>query len=354
MRLALLAIVCVTACAGTTNGGDVAPPPHPAAATPESPPERRFALVWGNAYVYEAPSPDAKKARVRSFPDNARNDNVGAVWPVEVLDDDVAGDMVKIRTLGGEDAGHCHRGPSFLHAFAVELYVSRDDLAPVTSAPTAGAFEDGTWVAVRPGVAVSPKRTAVVDGLRVPLPAAAEVGSTYSVAPRFDTRRIEQQTRSPLFVGGVEIEEDALTSVPVWRTDDGVGGVNVSVVTGCVQALARAPTAPQLVPHHPVDARDAASPNVPKSAKHFGTGTPLTFRDGRPAGKTVDAMASVLHDEVGDRLCFQRSLTDPQPGDVMPEHHTLDLCVPASDAREQAQPRAAWTVPTIRPLEPPR
>jgi hypothetical protein len=312
------------------------------------PTSTRHALVWGNAFVYATASPDGPKARMRSYPDNARASHLGDVWPVEVVDD--GGELVKIRTLGGEDVDHCYRGPSLLNAFSLVLHVARSDLAPVLQTPVVASFEDGTWVAINAGVSVSPlDRVATADGLRVPVPADAKVGTTYNHAKRFDTRAVERQTRTAILVNGELLSEDALTSFPVLASKALETGAMVSVLTGCMQVDARAAAAPQLVPYHPIDASDAASQAAPKTAKHFPIGTTLYFKDRRMAGETVDAIAMSLLDKDGEMLCFQRSLSEYSPGEPTPEHHVLELCVASGDAREKAQRRAIWPMSTTPP-----
>ncbi len=352
LRLLLLAgTFTVLACAAGEAPLSALPPA--VSSTPTHPPTKmpRYALIWGNAFVFTAPTDTAQKARMRSYPDNARDGHSGDVWPVEIVGEQ--GSWVTVRTLGGADAEHCFRGPSMLNAFSVVLHVARVDLAPVVQTSVVGSFDDASWVAIHAGVAVSVvARHAFADGLRLPLPMAAGVGSTYGLAKRFDVRGVRQQTRTPVLVNGLELSPGALASVPVWRSEGLGSGALIHVLSGCMQASAKLAQAPQLVPHNPVQARDAASPAAPKSAKHFPIGTRLFFADGRPAGETVDAIAMSLLEKHGDHLCFQRSLSDYTPSEPMPEHHVLALCVAANDAREKAQPRASWPVGTTPPLEP--
>ena len=304
----------------------------------------RYALVWGNAYVHVAASVASAKARMRSYPNNARDAHAGDVWPVEIVDD--AGTWVKVRTLGGADVDHCYRGPSMLNAVSLELYVSRDDLAEVVQSPFVSSFDDGTEVAANAGVAAFDGH-GVADGLKVPLGSKPAVGATYRHAPRFDMRGVTQQTRSAVFVNGVSVIADALTSVPVSRVDD----AQVTLLTGCMKVDAIAPETPQLVPHEPIDASDHATLVAHKGAKHFAIGTQLYFRDRSAAGHTVDAMALSLLVAEGDRLCFQRSLADYTPGEPTPKHHAVELCVAAADAKAKPQSRAHWSVHTLQPKE---
>lgn len=331
-----LVSLALCACAGPELG--VAPVPHPAEVpAPDLGP--RYALVWGNAHVHEAASLASPKARMRSYPNNAREAHAADVWPVEIVQD--KGAWVKVRTLGGADVDHCYRGPSMLNAVSIELYVAREDLAPVVQSPFVSSFADGTALAANAGVAAFDGR-ALADGLNVPLGANATVGTSYRHGPRFDMRAATQQTRSPVFAHGVNVMADALTSVPVSQAE----GSRVTLLTGCMRVDAVAPEAPQLVPYEPVDASDHASSAAHQGAKHFAIGTKLYFVDRRPAGHTVDAMALSLLVAQGDRLCFQRSLADYTPGEPVPKHHVVELCVAAADARAKAQPRAVWPVHT--------
>lgn len=345
MRWWWLWTLALVACSGSPTSVVPVPPSAPAA-SPAAAEAPRYALVWANAFVSPNATTEGVKARMRSFADLDRPSHVGDVWPVEVLSE--LGDLVKVRSLGGEDAGHCYRGPSAFNALSVVLYVAREDLAAVVSEPISGAFADGSWVAVNPGVAVM-DRTASADGLRMPLPAESEIGSTYVHQPRFDMRDVKQQTRTPVRVNGMVVAEDELTSVPLL----GVDGTKARVLAGCLQAEGQTAEAPELAPYHAVDARDAASPKAPKSAKHFPIGTPLYLPDGTVVGETRDALALSLLETKGDLLCFQRSLSDHTPSEPMPEHHTLDLCVKGSAAREKPQPRATFVVPTQPPPKTP-
>lgn len=343
--LCVLGLVGAGACAG-------APPPpattseEPASSAPPAP-ERRFALLWSNAFVFTGASAHGDKARMKSYPDGERAARTGDVWPLEVLDEQ--GELVKVRTLGVADAEHCYRGPAALNPLSLVLYVRRSDLAPVTSAPTTARFDDGTAVVLNAGVALSlpDESHFAVHGLSLAF-AGDTGGATYAHAPAFAVREVTTETRDALHAGGAAVDKGPLASFPVWRTRPAPAGTAVTVLTPCALIEARSPTEPELVAHHPVDARDAASRAVPQSAKHFPIGTRLYFADGRVAGETVDALALSLLEEKNDRLCFQRSLAEPGPGEPMPVHHRIDVCLSAADARAEAQPRSDFR-PRVKP-----
>lgn len=347
--LFVVGLIGASACAG-------APPVNPPRAVPRADPTPaaapRFALVWNNAFVFTSASVEGEKARVKSFHDDERATRTGDVWPVEVIDDE--GELLKVRTLGVSDAEHCYRGPALWNPLSVVLYVRPADLAPVTPTPTTAAFDDDTSVALNAGVALSLPNEShfAVHGLSLAF-AGADGGQSYVHDPVFSLRGVERETRDTLYVGGAAIDKGPLASFPVWRARPRPGGMAVSVLTPCAQIEALSHGPPELVLHQPVDARDAASPLAPKSAKHFAIGTVLYFADGRVAGETVDSMALSLLEEKDARLCFQRSLAEPDPGEPMPEHHRIDLCVAAADARATPQPRADFRPRDKAPLTAP-
>ncbi len=354
VTLGALALIGASGCAAHPPR----PSPRASAPAPTSVSTRpRYALVWTNAFVYTEASLSGPKARMKTYPDASRSSRPGDVWPVRVVREH--DDVVEVTTLGVADAGHCVRGPALWNALSVRLHVRRGDLASALTRSIETSFSDGTRVVLNAGTplaagATSEETVAHVHGLSIRLPAASVTGgSFYEASPRFDLRSVKDETRDALFFrAGIELEKDPLASYPLLRHTIVDGKVNASVLTGCAQVEATSPSAVGLRPHHPVDAADAASSAAPKSAKHFPRGTPLSFEDGRDAGKTVDAMALSLLERIDTRLCFQRSLAEPEPGEPMPVEHSFDLCLPASAARENAQPRFDFRPRLKLPLGP--
>jgi hypothetical protein len=138
-------------------------------------------LVWHDAALYLEPADDAPLVHVGKL-DATRAERVGHAVPMRVVA--AKGDFVEVELV---DDAQCTwtRLASNDDITKLHFFVKRADLAPVLTKPFDKTFPDGTHIALRPGVALSPgadgKMFASVRGraVEVDVPAAS-VGHAYT------------------------------------------------------------------------------------------------------------------------------------------------------------------------------
>jgi hypothetical protein len=139
-------------------------------------------LVWTDATLYTEPTDTATTLHAASLP-AARKDSVGAVVPMHVVS--IAKGFVEVEPATELDCTWSRLQTSDDLA-RLRVFVKRTDLAPVLVTAFEKTFEDGSRIAMRPGVALVPtadgKFVVGVHGggeVAVELPAAA-VGHAYT------------------------------------------------------------------------------------------------------------------------------------------------------------------------------
>lgn len=113
---------------------------------------RRYALVWDDAWLYEYPKKPTRE-QTRALPEG-RVDPMQSVSPYRV----VAHWSTAWRELERDPADpwpHCHVGGPPTRPYKRQYYVNEADLSPLTAAPVALRFPDGTALRLSAGVALT-------------------------------------------------------------------------------------------------------------------------------------------------------------------------------------------------------
>jgi hypothetical protein len=113
---------------------------------------RGTVLVWHDAALYTEPKDGAPAVHFASL-DGARKDRAGHVVPLHVVSTKDA--FVEVELAGDRDCTWSQLQVNDDIA-KLKLWVKRADLAPVLAKPYATAFDDGTSIALKPGVALVP------------------------------------------------------------------------------------------------------------------------------------------------------------------------------------------------------
>jgi hypothetical protein len=138
-------------------------------------------LVWQDAAFYVEPSDAATTLHAASLA-GVRKDSPGAVVPMHVVG--TTRDFVEVEAVAGDDCAWAHLATSDDLA-RLHLFVKRSALAPVLVEPYTHSYDNGSRIALRPGVALVPasggKYLAALRGgtVAVELPATA-VGHAYT------------------------------------------------------------------------------------------------------------------------------------------------------------------------------
>jgi len=135
--------------------------PGAASEPPSSPVLEGEVLVVDDAWLHIHPDPDAERFRRRSTRDGEDTRAV-ARWLV-VAD---RGDWVELQVAPYErwPVAFCEWGEGALQTYGVRVHVRREDLAEATTRTVEIRYEDGTGVALQPGVPLGPARS--TDGWR--------------------------------------------------------------------------------------------------------------------------------------------------------------------------------------------
>lgn len=142
---------------------------------------RGSVLVWHDAAFFTEPSDDASTLHAASLA-AAHKDSPGAVVPMRVVG--VTRDFVEVEIATADDCAWSRLETSDDLA-KIHLFVKRASIAPVLVEPFTKSFDNGTKIALRPGVPLLPaangKYVAAFRGgsVAIELPATA-VGHSYA------------------------------------------------------------------------------------------------------------------------------------------------------------------------------
>lgn len=312
-------------------------------------------LVWADAALYTQASDTATAIHAASLR-GARKDNAGAVVPMHVVSCTKDG-FVEVEPVDDVDCGwsRLDTPDDLTH---LHLFVKRADIAPVVVDRYAKTFDNGTRVALRPGVPVVPTTTgAYVLGVRgageivVELPAAS-VGHAYtpdkSKAPAIVDREYELAPKTSVMLGDRMMMIGAHASAIEKRGDTTV----FSIQTRCVALDVNAPSRAV----HAIDEDDTSLDSDSglgvldlRDRDYIPAGTPLST----PSGHAIAVAAKPIYLLVAPRgklACVERRVRvsgdalEPQDGD-----DKLRLCAPAGRVlHEKVRSPASGTGTTRR------
>jgi len=267
---------------GPPSSGDLAPP--------------TYALVWHDAWFWFESASGPGRFRSHDWGQQARQDHPGEVWTVRVVGEDEERLEVAL-DLDFDRFEICEGDRPMDSAWALRFTVSRDDLAPVTTAPFTAGFEDGTRVDLLPGVAVVEGGVVVRDWiLPVDLPDHV-VGRTWQPPPSESGHQSVGRVPEtlPLALGGkvvgvVEPPEwkTAASEIPFTHHRDASDATLLGFSTSCGELVLAADTAafsaiPQDQPGGGVIGGLGMS-----QPQQLPASTPILWPDGSPAGVLIE------------------------------------------------------------------
>ena len=297
-------------------------------------------LVWQDATFYVEPSDDAATLHAASLA-GARKDSPGAIVPMHVVG--TTRDFVEVEPAAANDCAWARLATSDDLA-RLHLFVKRSALAPVLVEPFTRSFDNGTKIALRPGVALMPttggKYLAALRGgtVAVELPATA-VGHAYT----------PDKSRPVTAISDREYVVPAKTALALGETSlvlDGQRATGTEPHGGSTLMLFRARCvaldllAPTKAVHAVDDDDDEASIAMGggtgvlalREHDYIPAGTPLAT----PGGRTIAAANKPIYLSApphGKTACIERHVTiDVDGGDALAPTEGDDrvrVCAPA-------------------------
>jgi hypothetical protein len=274
------------------------------------------ALVWKDAWLDDG-SHTGNHVRVHGPTTRI----VGDVVAFPLLVDH--GDTVLVTPIPWTD-GYCTDQLWKLGAYAIELTVRREDLAPVTAHEVTRTFDDGTSITLRAGVPLgaSDPREVRVDGFRFSLAFGAGDDADYSFAPSRDLTRKDApfagtiETGAKLHYGDREID-DFPSPTPVETATPSAGGTMIELSSRCarLKLLAR----PDDVKRHAFGRPMGGDGGTSYSGSYAEKDAVVYWPDGRVAGRLREKdQIGPSVGEHGGHTCYAKTLSsDPADGKLI-------------------------------------
>jgi hypothetical protein len=181
-------------------------------------------LVWADATFYTDTAGGAPTVHAARL-DGARKDRIGAVIAMHVVSVTKDG-FVEVESAREPDCAWAQLATSD-DVTRVRLFVRRADLAPMLTQPFEQTFDDGTHVALRPGVALIPTAdhqfvVGIRGGALVAAVPATSVGHSYApertkAAPAMIAHDYELAPNTRITLGGQTLHLDAAHATALER-----------------------------------------------------------------------------------------------------------------------------------------
>lgn len=296
--------------------------------------EETFALVWMDAPLYRDPQGEP----VRLFDlDRPREQSPGLHWTVRVHERH--GSWLRVgsvrKWLEGGEPIHCIESNLFRsHAVDPELWVHVDDLVPVIAETMTRTFEDGTDVTLLPGVPVVDGQP-WVEGYWLPVDPKGLTSVLYRPKPSMPwvdgTQSFVVNDPKPT----LNTKTVRYTGEPRGYGRSDPGASDFVAMRGKLMEVARCGRVHMRL-DVPPDSKGVGTARVfgklcekSESIATLPKGTPLSWPDGREAGRMADALVRMdIDPSTSQRTCF-----DPQPNaarGASRTEHVLELCVDTS------------------------
>jgi hypothetical protein len=295
-------------------------------------------LVPTGARLFEGPGLWLQSTQASYHVDN---DWVERIRPMEVVGE--AGEFYAIRTHhAAPEEGHCYATRDLFRRYDLVIYIPKDDVLPVLTEQVAKEWAGGTALHLEPGLGLIPlgknRYRAVARPFFFELAVPAQsVGRRYRpTAPGGDvslpTPQYELNNRSARIVigGGIEARLVGPYALINQVTKHHLGAL-LTMRTRCATIQAILPPGEVVsVPEERTMSGYGTTCGgvVPGVDFQVKSGTPVYWRDRRPAGQTRHQTNLIAHNrkDVGDLACFPEGPTGRGCRSV-----PLQLCVRSVD-----------------------